>query len=162
MNIDRLMNISNWQLAIGAIIILLLLILIHYLRRPKPLPLELVKPLTAREIQCMEILRKALPDCEILPQAGFSSFLKVVEPDNSKRYSVFNMFAKKRCDYLICDTEFNPLCIVELDDRSHDEQKDEARDRIPAAAGLETLRIDTPEEARLLEYIDGEVYLYDE
>ena len=117
------------------------------------------KPLSSREIKCLKILKVVLRQQEILPQAGLSSFIRVIENDRSKRQSMFNRFSRKRCDFLICDDEFSVLGIIELDDSSHNKISDVYRDEICKHAGIETIRISKPEEAALVRVIDGNLVL---
>ena len=126
-------------------------------KKSDQLPFKDKKPLSQREIECLNIIRKALPSCEVLAQTSFSSFLRVVEKDANKRQGAFNKIKSKRCDYLVCDDKFNPLCIVELDDSSHNKKKDIERDKIPAGAGIETIRISKPKDAKTLRHIDGKI-----
>jgi hypothetical protein len=98
------------------------------------------KILTDNEAYNLKRLLDNLPEGVILcPQVNFCAFIKC------DKMSIRNRFNRKFCDYLIVDSDYNPLLIVEADDDSHTSKKvrlrDLQRDEIAAAAGIPTLRI---------------------
>lgn len=58
-------------------------------------------------------------------------------------YANFLRVAQKRIDYGIATPDFDLVAIIELDDRSHNRQKDESRDALVASAGIPTIRFDS-------------------
>lgn len=48
--------------------------------------------------------------------------------DRTERSSLFGKIKYYHVDFILCDTNINPLCIIELDDRSHNSNKVIKRD----------------------------------
>lgn len=61
--------------------------------------------------------------------------------DQNTRRSVRNRFDRKIIDFVIVDAQTNVLLLVELDDSTHEAQRDRDRDAITRAAGHATMRI---------------------
>jgi hypothetical protein len=98
--------------------------------------------LSDNEMHFAEVLERALPDYKVIPQVSFGAFLRVREGlAPASATTAFNRVSSKRADWVVCDRRYQVLCIVELDDRSHDLEKDRRRDSYTAAAGLPTLRV---------------------
>lgn len=107
----------------------------------KPTPI-----LTNNEINFLTKLQSALPEVGgyIFPQVSFTAFMQPVQNPKSRLFMKFlAIIARKRCDFLIVDKEFNPLFIVECDDSSHRgrEKLDKERDQIVASIGVQTIRL---------------------
>jgi hypothetical protein len=102
---------------------------------PKPL-------LTANELSFYHQLRRACPEHVILPQIGMGAIVRVkASEDRPQAMSVRNRFTSKLVDFVICDpSSMGVVCLVELDDRTHDAERDAKRDAITKAAGYATLR----------------------
>lgn len=73
----------------------------------------------------------------------------IVEPNPTKNRSewqkAFNAISAKHFDYVICSTDtLQPVCVIELDDKSHSQKKRQKRDQlidgICKEAGLSLLR----------------------
>lgn len=97
-------------------------------------------PLTIEEQKLYWKLKKALPDYEILSQVSFNAFI-VTKGDNQKeRHAKHNTARQKVADFLICDRGFNVIAVIELDDKSHNKEKDEKRDAMLKEAGIKTQR----------------------
>jgi very-short-patch-repair endonuclease len=56
------------------------------------------------------------------------------------RLFAFRRISQKRVDYAIYTNKLELICIVELDDRTHDALRDAERDAFTASAGIATLR----------------------
>ena len=74
------------------------------------------------------------PDFVVLAQVSFAALM------TSRRQADRNQFNRKRADFVICDKAFKVLAVVELDDASHKEDKDQGRDAMLKAAGFKVLR----------------------
>ena len=74
------------------------------------------------------------PEFVVLAQVAFSALL------TSRSQTERNQFNRTRADFVICDKTFKVLAVVELDDASHKEDKDQARDAMLEAAGFKVLR----------------------
>lgn len=104
-------------------------------------PYKARRILTENEIHFAGLLRQAVPEYQVLPQVSFGAFLAVkggLGPSGAT--TAFNKISSKRADWVICDNRYEVLCIIELDDRTHDPDKDAKRDSYTASAGLPTLR----------------------
>lgn len=100
------------------------------------------KPLlTANEIEFYTRLTQALPDHHIFPQVALGALLQPnVKGDNRKYYSVRGTFAQKVADYVICNKDIKVVAIVELDDKTHNNDKDAKRDAMLEQAGYKVIR----------------------
>ena len=129
-------------------------ILSYIARTRKPSSGISKKPiLTANEIEFFYRLSRALPDYHVFPQVAFGAILKATGKD---RYSARGIFSQKIADYVVCERDtMNILAIIELDDRTHNAEKDAKRDRILASAGYRTIRFNSkkkPNEAEIASY----------
>lgn len=102
--------------------------------------------LTPNEFEFFRRIEKALPSVYIFPQVALSAIIDVnpqilgFKGKGQENRSLRNHFAQKRLDYLLCDKKLKPICIIELDDRSHVAEKDKARDAMTQQAGFATIR----------------------
>ncbi|WP_454887603.1 DUF2726 domain-containing protein [Sphingomonas oryzagri] len=99
--------------------------------------------LTQREEAILAALESELPWCRIHGQVAMGALLKAPEGRHPKyRYSDRNAFAQKIVDFVAQDRETGRIvALIEVDDRSHDAERDRARDRMTASAGYRTIRI---------------------
>lgn len=90
-------------------------------------------------------LRLAFPDLYIYPQVGMEGIVTPAYGDKDSRFRpARNKVSQKRIDFVLCAQDgVSVICIIELDDRSHDErvEQDRERDGITASAGYKTVRI---------------------
>lgn len=124
------------------LLFLLLAIALFVLFWPRP-PCFAPKPLlTKNELEFYARLKRALPDLAIFPQVAMRALVRPGSPSGTRRYwRESGMLGAKHCDFLICDpSTLAIVVIIELDDRTHDAEKDAARDAMTAAAGYPTLR----------------------
>jgi hypothetical protein len=97
--------------------------------------------LTPNGKEFFERLVQALPGSRILTQVALGALLQPdVKNDNKQFYRVRGTFAQKIADYVVCDAEMNVLAIVELDDRTHRDDRDARRDAMLQQAGYKILR----------------------
>ena len=98
-------------------------------------------PLTEPEQELYRRLAKAMPEHIVLAQVAFSQLLYAADGSDSKEnFRTQATMKQKVADFVICGPRFNIVSIVELDDSSHDPQKDKDRDAKVAQAGLKTVR----------------------
>lgn len=100
------------------------------------------KPLmTDNEREFFQRLKTALPDHHIFAQVSLGALLQPnVKGDNRKYYSVRGTFAQKIADFVIADSDLKVVAIVELDDRTHNTDKDGKRDAMLEQAGYAVIR----------------------
>lgn len=96
--------------------------------------------LTIAEKQFYNILKKYIRnEYLIIPQAVLSSFIDCNE------FMYRNKINRKTVDFIIVDRQFNVICAIELDDRSHDKYNRKKRDAFVnslfANVGIKLLRI---------------------
>lgn len=111
-------------------------------RRTRPRgPFKSRNILTPNEIEFYNRLVSALPGYVVLSQVSMSA---IIEPrtDDPQEYMRRRMkFAQKYVDFIVCEPgDLRIICIVELDDITHDEAKDAARDEMLNGAGYEVVR----------------------
>jgi len=98
------------------------------------------KPLHPIEQELYWKLRLAVPSYSVLPQVALS---QIVEPIPNI-YEAWNPIAQKAVDFLVLRRDFTPLCVIELDGRHHQEQKqrekDAKRDAALQMAGIPVIR----------------------
>ncbi|MGF6996821.1 DUF2726 domain-containing protein [Paraburkholderia sp. GAS32] len=96
--------------------------------------------LTRNEIEFWTRLTRALPQAHVFPQVAMSA---LIEPRNSRfAEQNFRRIAGQRVDFAIYDQQFNILCVIELDDPTHDEFKDRQRDARLQSAGIRCVRFE--------------------
>ncbi|EAR22470.1 DUF2726 domain-containing protein [Nitrococcus mobilis] len=98
------------------------------------------RPLSDPEQVLFGRLKTALPDHVILSQVSFSQFLFTKGGDRKQNFARFAEVRQKVADFLVCDPSFRIVSVIELDDRSHRQEKDERRDAILKEAGLKIVR----------------------
>jgi len=108
--------------------------------------------MTRNEMEFFQRLRRANPDGYVFPQVAFSALLEPAVKHKRNWWMAFKYLAHKRVDYAIYNDRLQLLCIVELDDRTHNLKKDAQRDAAFASAGIVTLRwqaSNKPDEAQI-------------
>lgn len=112
--------------------------------------------MTGNEIEFFWRLKRALPDVHVFPQVGMAALMEAVGSSVKVRRRLFWKIAAKRVDYVLCEGDLALLCVVELDDRTHNKREDAQRDAMLASAGIPIIRYESrhkPGEARLREDI---------
>lgn len=118
-------------------------------RRAKPTTTPEAMPkgrlLTPNEAHFFGLLRHALPEFDVFPQVSQGALLTLNVPETHPLFwAARSRFDKKIADFVVCDTRTTQaLCVIELDDRTHDKRKDGARDAVVAQAGIPTLRYES-------------------
>lgn len=76
----------------------------------------------------------------LLSQVSFAAFISARGGSQFDRDSKFNSARQKYADFVVCSLDFQVLAVIELDDRSHDLERDKARDAILNEAGIAVVR----------------------
>lgn len=103
-------------------------------------------------------LRTGLPDHIILAQVAFSQMIGAKGGSKSERSSKWGSAKQSVADFVICDKAFNIIAVVELDDKTHKAEKDEARDQILLEAGIQTIRwkaVNLPDEEEIKQKVSS-------
>jgi hypothetical protein len=95
--------------------------------------------LTDNEREFFTRLVNALPQYRVLPQISFGALL--VPAVSGKDYNATRAtFSQKIADFVVCDAAMQVIAIVELDDRTHNAEKDARRDAMLEDAGYSVVR----------------------
>ncbi|MCR9076352.1 MAG: DUF2726 domain-containing protein [bacterium] len=87
------------------------------------------------------------PQATVMSKVSVSDLVQVRKGlSQSERSAAFNRIRAKHADFVLCDpVTMQPLCVIELDDKSHQRKDREARDTlmdsIYAAAGIPILHV---------------------
>lgn len=103
------------------------------------------KPLlSANELEFLSRLESAVPELRFCPQVAMGALLDpaVSKKENPRRHaSLRGTFAQKMIDFVAMDRKTGAIvAIIELDDRTHNEEKDAKRDAMLQSAGYKTVR----------------------
>ena len=127
-----------------------------------PWPVEAKNLLTDRERSLYQKLLSLYPEHQIMVQVALSQLIDVPE-DHPERQSIRNRFSQLVADFVLCHSDLSVVCVIELDDRSHeriDRQGADARKhKALADAGIRLVRIpagNIPSEEALRGLIDVE------
>jgi hypothetical protein len=102
------------------------------------------KLVTANEREFFFRLRDALPGYLVFPQVAMGALLATAAAaDGTERLGARAKFAQKIVDYVVCSSNLEVICLVELDDRTHNVARDVARDAMTAQAGYRTVRFES-------------------
>lgn len=97
--------------------------------------------LTKNEIEFYNRLVSALPGYVVLSQVAMSALIEPRTSDPSEYMRRRTKFAQKFIDFVICEPgNLNVIALVELDDVTHNEEKDAQRDAMTNSAGYTTIR----------------------
>jgi len=99
-------------------------------------------PLTQTEQVLYHRLVKALPDCLILAQVQISQLVGIKTGPLWQGW--FNKISRKSADFVVCLNDFTVVCVIELDDRTHEredrKQGDADKDTALTGAGYNIMR----------------------
>ena len=108
--------------------------------------------LTENEKEFFGRLLRALPDFHVFPQVAMGAILDAREKnDFRRRMSLRGRFDRKIVDFVVADEELEIVAIIELDDRTHDAEKDAIRDSMTNDAGYRTIRWESRNKPSLAE-----------
>lgn len=96
--------------------------------------------LSAPEQVIYHRLKASMPEHEILAQVAFSQMIGSKGGSKKENFSKYGKARQKVADFVICDKSFNIIGVVEIDDKTHNTEKDEGRDKMLLEAGIPTVR----------------------
>lgn len=105
-------------------------------RRSHYKPVALMTP---NEVEFFGRLCRSLPGVHVFPQVAMAALIAPVDSFQENRYAYWKI-NEKRVDYAIYSKTMELICIIELDDRMHNAEKDKERDQLTRSAGVSTLR----------------------
>lgn len=99
--------------------------------------------MTNNELEFFGRLQRALPECYVFPQIAMSALITPLT--KGRRWQTdFMRISQKRVDWaLYAKAGLRLVAIIELDDATHDKDKDAARDKLTGSAGIRTLRFES-------------------
>jgi hypothetical protein len=104
-------------------------------------PKYVAKPLlTGNEHEFYQRLTRANAGGHVFPQVAMSALIEAQASSRGRQRSAFGRIAQKRVDFVLCEGDLGMICVVELDDKTHDATRDRERDALLRSAGIETLR----------------------
>jgi hypothetical protein len=102
------------------------------------------KPImTNNEIEFFNRLVQALPDYYVFLQVSLGALLEGNAQDYKEKNRIRLTFAQKIADYVIYTKNMKPVAIIELDDKTHNQEKDEKRDAMLVQAGYKIIRFNS-------------------
>ena len=130
--------------AFVAIVVLLRLLARGGVRRHR---IERKRLLTPTEVRFWRLLVAAVPDYAVFSQVAMGAMLKPVSGlSRSDWWSNYGRYSQKIVDFVVVDLQTAEVAaVVELDDRSHNAEKDAARDGLMACGGYDVVRISVNE-----------------
>jgi hypothetical protein len=133
-----------WLLIAPTLLVIVLWPLLSRRPAPEPIVEDFVPKqlLTDNEMEFYGRLLDALPRDALFIQVAMSALMEPRVPEGHPDFwQVRNKFAQKFVDFVVCDpSTLDVIAIIELDDRTHDAQKDADRDAMLASAGYTVLR----------------------
>lgn len=107
-----------------------------------PRPVLRPRLLTANELDFFRRLQSAVPEHDVFAQVSQGALLDVSVPrEHPLFWQARARFDRKIADFVVCrKSDAGVLCLVELDDRTHNFTADAQRDDVTGEAGLVTLR----------------------
>lgn len=106
--------------------------------------------LTPNELDFAKRLAEAVePSFRVMAQVSMGALIEPLIEATSESaprgayLSIRARYAQKVVDFVIADQNFRPLLLIELDDSTHDADRDAWRDAITTAAGYTTLRYES-------------------
>ena len=98
--------------------------------------------MTPTEIAFWHILRQVAAPWHIAPQVSMGALLYARGGyGQSERRGARNRFSQKMIEFVLLDEDGSVRLLIELDDRTHRQARDAARDQMTASAGYKTLRV---------------------
>jgi very-short-patch-repair endonuclease len=134
------------QIFLFALFLFLLLILVKLFNKPKYPYYKNPNFISFAEQAFFNVLKIAIEDkYYIFAQVSLNSLLKV-DLEGKEYWQYFNKIKQKSVDFVLVDkTNFNPVLVIELDDRSHlltyRQERDEFLEKSLTNAGIEYLRV---------------------
>jgi very-short-patch-repair endonuclease len=95
--------------------------------------------MTPNEVEFFRRLCRSLPAVHVFPQVAMAALIEPVDSFQKNRQAYWKI-NEKRVDYAIYSKSMELICIIELDDRMHNIEKDKERDQLTSSAGVFTLR----------------------
>lgn len=136
---------------IGAAIAVVTLIFVVLASRGRGHQYEPCPVMTANELEFFRRLEQAHPNGYVFPQVSMAAVMRPTSSNGKKRMAAFRAISQKRIDFVIYSRSMELLCVVELDDRTHNARNDAIRDRMLATAGIRTIRWESRNKPSVLE-----------
>jgi hypothetical protein len=96
--------------------------------------------MTENEREFFGRLVVALPEHYVFPQVAMGALIAPASSDKKLAHADRLRVAQQRVDYVICDKMCKVVVVIELDDRTHQQAKDQRRDERLTQAAIRTVR----------------------
>ncbi len=123
---------SYWPYAILIIIVIVAFLVFRQLSAPRRLPyIKRESLITKAELKFYRVLKQSVAgDWEIFAMVRIADLVRVKQGTRKYR-SWLNKILAKHIDFVLCDpATLQPVCAIELDDRSHDRPERQDRDAL--------------------------------
>ncbi len=138
-----------WQWLLPLVLAALLWLAVRLRRRPTPFRVVRREFLTPNEQDFLVRLEEAFPEYRVMAQVSMGALMNPAVKGGTPGYlSIRARFAQKVVDFVLLDGSLEVVALVELDDRTHQVDKDATRDAMTASAGYVTLRYRSREKPR--------------
>lgn len=142
------MSLDKLAFLVGALCVLIMiaaLVAVLLRTRSSSGPIEPRPVMTQAELAFYRRLTPVLErigGVDVFAQVSMGAIMEVSRSmEQSQRRALRNRFDRKVVDFVVTDEQSNVLLLIELDDRTHDADRDGARDQMTRSAGYPTLRI---------------------
>ena len=116
------------------------LVTVLWRKAPRRFQYRAREPLTPNEAEFFARLVVAFPEGFVFPQVSIGALIEPRGGSPKDRLAAFRAISQKRVDYVVCKADLAVVCVVELDDRTHDAMVDQRRDAVLRSAGIQTVR----------------------
>ena len=140
-NLHNLVGRLVWPL----LFIVVAFLLVRHLKKAVPTsPYKFLRKrlLTANEKDFYSKLRAAVPEFPVLAQVSMGALMEGRHA-SGKHLQARAKFAQKIVDFVVLDSQYEVIVLIELDDRTHSVDRDSRRDAMTREAGYATLRIES-------------------
>lgn len=100
-----------------------------------------VPVMTNAEATLFRRLLQEFPEYYVFPQVSMGAILRPAASNRQQNLIAFRAISQKRVDFVICNQALETLCLLELDDSTHRQTSDAARDKTTGSAGYKTVRL---------------------
>ncbi|QYE37197.1 DUF2726 domain-containing protein (plasmid) [Polymorphobacter sp. PAMC 29334] len=138
-----MLNLLQPVIVIAVVVLVILVVVRIASNSHDHLRIERKRLLTPTEVRFWRLLVAAVPDHAVFSQVAMGAMLKPVSGlSRSDWWSNYGRYSQKVVDFVVVDPQTGEVvAVVELDDRSHNVDKDAARDALMACGGYDVVRI---------------------
>lgn len=144
-------HIDIYLICFGVITIAIIFYKLFFIKKDSNNSYIKKRLLTDNEFEFFNRLVRALPNYYICPQVSMGALLDAKSNDYDNEKKMRYTFGFKIVDFVIYSKNKEVIAIIELDDRTHDKEKDYARDLMLREAGYKILRFESKKKPKIEE-----------